>query len=219
MPAYSQDYIKRMIEQIGEAWAEVVALLKQDDPARAIERLDQAYRDLVHLDRDLVHKTSEDFLILATTVGKVGDVDRSLALADLLRIEAEIHEHQDEPELRAACLFKAINVLVEASLRLSHASSQEHVERIDQLATDIKGLEAAPATHWRLFRYFESRSQFDKAEDALYELLDADPDVYADHGIDFYQRLLKQPDHVLEQGGLPRAEVQDGLEQLLDSPA
>ena len=46
MPAYSQDYIKRMLEQLGEVWAEVVGLLTKGDDAAALERIDQAYDDV-----------------------------------------------------------------------------------------------------------------------------------------------------------------------------
>lgn len=211
MPSYSQDYIKRMLEQLGEVWAEVVGQLTRGEDAAALERIEQAYRDLVHLDRDLVHKTGEDFLILAVTVGKVGDVDRSIALCDLLRLEAQIHARAGDEEMQQACLTKALNVLLEAALRLSHGSSQLHTERIDALLAEARAFDVGASTLWRTFVYHEQRGAYASAEDAIYELIDVDPDVYGPEAHEFYLRLAALPDHALERGGLTRAEVEEGL--------
>ncbi|MCX6019509.1 MAG: DUF6483 family protein [Chloroflexi bacterium] len=212
MPAYSQDYIKRMLEQLGEVWAEVVGLLTKGDDAAALERIDQAYRDLVHLDRDLVHQTGEDFLILAVTVGRVGDIDRSLALCDLLRLEAQIHQKAGDEDMREQCLLKALNVLLEAALRLSHGSSQLHIERIDALLEETRVFDLPVSTLWRIFSYHEMRGRFAEAEDAMGHMLDLDEAAFAPHALEFYERLLGLPDHELERGGLPRAEVVAGME-------
>jgi hypothetical protein len=212
MPSYSQDYIKRMLEQLGEIWAEVVAHLTRGDDAAALERIDEAYRDLVHLDRDLVHKTSEDFLILAVTVGKVGDIDRSIALCDLLRLEAQVHDRAGDDALREMCLLKALNVLLEAALRLSHGTSQVHIERIDALLAEARAFDLNVPTLWRIFTYHEMRGRFDRAEDALYELIDLDADTFVTQAHEFYARLSALPDHDLERGGLSRAEVEEGME-------
>lgn len=212
MASYSQDYIKRMLEQLGELWAEVVGQLTRGDDAAALERIEQAYRDLVHLDRDLVHKTGEDFLILAVTVGKVGDIDRSIALCDLLRLEAQVHERTGDEATRQQCLLKALNIVLEAALRLSHGTSQLHVERIDALLEEARTCDLSVATLWRIFTYHEMRGRFDKAEDAVYELIELDPDTYSEQAHEFYARLMLLPDHELERGGLTRAEVEEGIE-------
>jgi tetratricopeptide (TPR) repeat protein len=213
MPGYSQDYIKRLIEQLGELWHGIITLLKQNDVGRAEARLDAAYREFLHMDRDLVHGTSDDFLVLAVGIGRTGDVDKVLALADLLRIEAEIFEKKGDEAGRDICRVKALNVLCEALARSNHSGSSEHVERIDALVVQVQDAALSAPTLLRMHRMYEARGQFDKAEDRLFELLDIDGEQMG-LGYAFYERLQALPDHVLVEGGLPREEVDAALEEL-----
>jgi tetratricopeptide (TPR) repeat protein len=216
MASVSQDYIKRMIEEIGAIWSQIVRHLTMSDFDKAEMCLDQAYKDLLHLDRNLIHNTSDDFLVMLTSVGKVGNVDKSLAMGELLNIEAEICEAKDEADKAYACRVKALNVLIESLLRLSHSTSSEHVERIDKLFDKLREYELPLATKSRAMNFYERVGRFEKAEDMLHDCIDED-DTFIDVGIAFYQRLLLRPNHELEIGGLPRDEVQDGLAELLDA--
>ena len=54
------------------------------------------------------------------------------------------------------------------------------------------------------------------AENALYEWLDQDAAAAAPEGLAFYDRLLKKTDPDLERGGLPRAEIEEGRNNLLN---
>ncbi|MBU2604039.1 MAG: hypothetical protein KKA32_18055 [Actinobacteria bacterium] len=71
-----------------------------------------------------------------------------------------------------------------------------------------------------LLRYFETTGEYARAEDVLFRRIgDGDPDLveHADlveRGIGFYLRLLLKPDQELVEGGLPRDEVEEGLETL-----
>ena len=67
-----------------------------------------------------------------------------------------------------------------------------------------------------LMQHYEHTGQFAKAEDALFTMLEAEPenDAIAEFGIVFYQRLLAQTDAVLNGANLPRAEVAEGLKEL-----
>lgn len=210
---YSQDYIKRMIEQLGEVWTYVIELLARGELPKVYEELDKAYRELVHLDRDLVHKSSDDFLVLSTMLGATVESDRAMALADLLRLEAEVHDRVHQNDERDACLIKALNVLLEVHARVNNKGSPLLLDRIAQLHEASATADLPALTQWRLFRFFDSRGDYAKAEDALYPLIDEAP-AYLEHGLDFYERLLRLPDHALEQGGLPRAEVEAALTDL-----
>jgi tetratricopeptide (TPR) repeat protein len=218
MASYSQDYVKRLIEELGQVWSQIVTQLREGKPEHAFATLDKAYRELANIDRDMVHKTSEDFLILSTMVGKVGDVDRTLALAELLKIEGALYAEQGDDENAVTCRSKALNLLCEAYLRLHHGSTSAHTELIDEIAVALKNADLSEPTEWRLFQMYERRGKYLEAEDTLHRLIDLN-DGAIDHGIAFYERLLQLPDHVLNNGGLPRDEVQDGLDDLLDREA
>ena len=82
-----------------------------------------------------------------------------------------------------------------------------------------ESLQAAPLptrTHALLMQHYERTGEFAKAEDALFAMLDAEPDNQAivEFGITFFQRLLAQSDAALNEANLPRAEVEEGLKEL-----
>ena len=65
-------------------------------------------------------------------------------------------------------------------------------------------------------QHFEQIGSFGKAEDQLFEIIATEPNNPAvlDLGIGFYQRLLQENDPVLQEGNLPRTEVEAGLAEL-----
>ena len=71
-------------------------------------------------------------------------------------------------------------------------------------------------TQAELMQHYERVGEFAQAEDALFAMLDAEPDnaAIAEFGIAFYQRLLVQSDTALGEANLPRAEVEEGLKEL-----
>ena len=64
--------------------------------------------------------------------------------------------------------------------------------------------------------HHERTGEFAKAEDALFAMLDAEPDNerILEFGVAFYQRMLAQSDTALTAANLPRAEVEEGLKEL-----
>jgi hypothetical protein len=71
-------------------------------------------------------------------------------------------------------------------------------------------------TQARLMQHYERTGEFAKAEDALFAMLDAEPEQapLLEFGISFYRRLEGQSDSRLADGNLPRAEVEAGLTDL-----
>jgi len=67
-----------------------------------------------------------------------------------------------------------------------------------------------------LMRQYEQQGAFAKAEDALFDLLDAEPGntKAVDLGIAFYERLRGENDMALANGNLPRQELEAGLAEL-----
>jgi tetratricopeptide (TPR) repeat protein len=214
---YSQDYIKRMLEQIGEFVVALKQMLVEDRLGEAREQLDLAYREALGLDPQFVRDAPEDYLILTAGMSRVGDVDKSLVLADLLSADGDWHARNGDYDVAQQCHIKAINVTLEIYLRQPFGTSREHIDRVEALIDKVEQYEVPYDTRWRLFRYHERMGQYADAEDDLYELLDAAPENEAliDEAAAFYQRLLGLKDHELLLGGLPRDEVQAGLEDVL----
>lgn len=92
-------------------------------------------------------------------------------------------------------------------------------EKLAHAAFDKLGQQALPIyirTELYLISYHEKALHFAEAEDALWNAID----VAGDHpqllarGRAFYEQCRKQADSRLEQGGLPRDEVEEGLAEI-----
>ena len=215
--AYSQDYIKRMIEQMGTFLVALKGMIAEERYDEAREQIDLGYREALSLDPQTVRDMPDDVLILNTAMSRVGDMDKSVVLGDLLTMDGEWHERTDDYDTAQLCLFKATNILTEALLRQPFGTAKDYVDRIDALAGKLEPYDVPFETRLRLFRYHERVNRFADAEDDLFAVLDLSPDKdeLIDEGIAFYQRLLQLKDHELMLGGLPRDEAQAGLDELM----
>jgi len=213
---YSQDYIKRMIEQFGEFLLALKQLLAENRQEQAREQLDLAYRELLGMDAQFIREAPDDYLILIGGLSQVGDMDKSAVLGDLLTADGDWHTLRGDYELAQTCYLKATSVLVEALLRQPFGTSRDYVEKIEALVEKLAHFEVPYQTRERLFRYHERMGKYAEAEDELYHLLAEAPDDESliEAGIAFYERLLQLKDHELLIGGLPRDEVQAGLAEL-----
>lgn len=219
---YSSDYIKRMIEQLGQFWAQLLEMIERGDTDSALDQINEKYREYFGVDSSFLAEAPEDYLLLTTTVGRVGDVDKALLLTDLLTLEGEALEHKGDYEQSAARFTKALNLISESALRLGHTPTSDVVERVDELQSKLADDDLPMPTLDRLFRFYEKTRRYADAEDMLFEMLgfaDEEDDVefadsIAEKGVAFYRRLQSLTDAELERGGLPRDEVEAGLQEL-----
>jgi hypothetical protein len=213
---YAQDYIKRMIEQFGEFLLALKQLLAEDRRAQAREQLDAAYRALLGMDATFIRQAPDDYLLLACGMAQVGDLDKALALGDLLAADGDWHAMEGDDETAQACYRKATRLLIETLLRQPFGTSAAYVEKIDALIEKLEHDGLPFDLRERLFRYHERVGRYADAEDDLFDLLAAWPDDpgLLEAGIAFYERLLALKDHELLLGGLPRDEVLAGLAEL-----
>ncbi len=218
---YSQDYIKRMIEQFGEFLLALKESLAGDRIEEAREKLDLAYREALNLDPKTVVNLPDDVLILNTAMSRVGDMDKSVVLGDLLAADGEWHERTGDYDMAQLCYGKALTILIEALLRQPFGTAKDYVDRIDALTAKAEQYDVPFDLRWRLFRYHERVNRYAAAEDDLFDLdaLSPDNDTLVDEGVAFYERLLVLKDHELLLGGLPRAEVEEGLAEWLRKEA
>ena len=109
--------------------------------------------------------------------------------------------------------MKALDLLLTLQLQDSDFELPEFVPKIDLLRDELSDVSLPLQTLAALWRHYERIGAYARAEDALAELLEAEP-ANADLVVEakaFYQRLLRQSDSTLEAGNLPRPEVEAGL--------
>ena len=219
--AYSQDYIKRMIEQMGEFLLAIKNNTREERYDEALDGVNEAFKALLGMDSDFINSTPDDYLVLMTSLNSGGDASKCQMLADLLDAKAEVHEQRGEYEQSESLYLKALNVLTQVALQLAHKPMADHVERVQRFVEKLEDNESELPlrTKDRLFQFYERIGQFALAENMMYDMLNAAPDeeqeeAISEGGVAFYNRLLGYTDHELEEGGLPRTEVQEGLREL-----
>lgn len=216
-----QDYLLRVIEQLGVAWAGVLRLagLRQGGQYEdAGQTIDQLLRQFLGLNSGALEAASAAELIGLVRLGSdagMGEgvvAEKLLLLGAILREQAELHEAQGEADAAALSGLKALQisltVVVEEGL-----NDERAVAAVAPLLDKLDEYELSFGIKDLLWRFHEQVGDFARAEDALFDLLDDAPDLVPE-GIDFYERLTTLTDAELVDGNLPRDEVAAGLAEL-----
>jgi hypothetical protein len=207
------DYIMRMIEQFINALAQIQLYKKGEDYLRAFQASEETFQQLFGVNSAFFNMVpTEDLLSLLQTDG-ILDRDKTIMIAALLKLEGDIYEAQKDPEESSFRHLKSLDLYLEAFLCNSRIELAQHFSDIGELVSSLEDYELPEETNQRLWRYYEKDSQYAKAEDIIYALMENGRDERGtlEQGIYFYERLINKSDRDLIAGNLPRDEVEDGL--------
>ncbi len=213
-----RDYILRMIDEFFRLLAHVKEQKERGEWRDAEATLEEEARRLTGADLEALSSLSdtEIFARLLRTGEMHAQREKSFMLARVLIEAAELADADSSRIDQAQAMrLKALNLLLQTALRSEDAEWPQFVPPIDILAENLK--EPLPIqTHALLMQHFERSGQFSKAEDSFYAAFEefADSPALRQLGISFYQRLLGKSDAALEDGNLPRVEVEAGLDSL-----
>lgn len=210
------DFVAKMIEKFKAALSEVEILKASKDYDKALKVIDDTFRELFRLSAASVNSLSDDNLMAMIEFNGIIDSDRCIMISILLKEEASIYSLQNDINNSIYIYTKSLNLLLEAYLKNNTPELVSFYNEIPHILSVIDEYEISEKTNRKLFKYYDEICSFSKAEDTLYELLDAtnnNSDIVSD-GKAFYERLLKLEDDILEDGGLPREEVLDALNEL-----
>ncbi len=213
-----RDYLLRMVDQCLQALTRSLRLTQEQQFDAARAELDQAVRDLTGLDLNQVSELSEAELTAVLLQGDATQVLRQkcMLLVALLRQAGDTHAAQGNSQRASVCYLKALNLLLQALAREGAFDFPEFVPSVEALVSTLDSDVLPVETNAALMQHYERLGQYAKAEDALFAILEAQPDQpgLRAFGIQFYERLLRQTDEALELGNLPRPEVEGGLAEL-----
>lgn len=213
-----RDYILRMIEEFLQALSRLRALKRGQRWNEASEELDAEFKKLVGDGAQAVARLSEtDLLARLMQDGPTHLVrDKTLMLTTLLKEAGDVAAAEARAEESRECYLKALHLLLDVLGRGEVFEWPEFVPKVEMLVAALQSAPLAIRSAALLMQHYERTGEFAKAEDALFAMLDAEPDNQAivEFGITFYERLRSQSDAALNAANLPRAEVEYGLEQL-----
>jgi Family of unknown function (DUF6483) len=213
-----RDYIIRMIEEFTQALARIRALRKDQGSEEAHALTEEEFKRVTGLDSDSVLHLSETELLakLIQTDSGQGVREKMLILTTLLKETGDMAVSQDRLEDGCACYLKGLHLLLDSLARGEFYDLPEFVPKVEEFVVALADCELPVTTRVLLMEHYERTGQFAKAEDALYAILEAEPGNLpaVEFGISFYERLQRQGDARLEEGNLPRSEVESGLKEL-----
>lgn len=221
---FQRDYILRLIEQISQVMARLLMLKTMEERQEALLQLEEFYGKLMLPPvRLLLRMPDEDLLALISADGRA-DLDKTAALAYLLKEEGRVHEGMEHYGESSVRFNKSLFLFLTAADQGADIAGLDCKAAITELRGLLRTYAIPEPTLRMLVQFYEREGRYAEAEDALFELLEEQADslsgdsLTAEAGAAFYGRLRQLPDQSLEEGGLPREEVEQGerdMERLL----
>jgi tetratricopeptide (TPR) repeat protein len=204
----------RQIEQVGRMLAAIVGLAKGGRGDEALGMFDEAYKPLLGVGTGVVAVLDENQLIDMRTSGSSPDMRRVALAMELLSAEAGLYAEAGQEVEAAARYRRAIALAGTLAARserlLDHELAAGLVERAGDLALSV-------SQRLAVARVLEALGRYADAEDALFELIDEQPDDArpVEEAVAFCQRLRPLEPEQLADGGLSLEEVNATLSELL----
>jgi hypothetical protein len=212
---YNRDYILLLIEQFGLVLKKIFFHVENKEYDTALDEIDLVYKELLGVDVKLIRNMSDTQISNYLKLSGSTQFEKSLVIAELLKIEAEIEELQNGfDDYALDKYFNALYLFVEAFESRDELRMERFLLDTDQIISKVKQYIDSDYLKHKLFVYFEIRGCYAKAEDVLFELIDENyPDILSS-GKAFYKRLLDKTDEDLISGNLPREEVYESLSDI-----
>ena len=213
-----QDYILRMIEEFMQVLSRIASLKRGQLWREADGVLDKEFQRLVSAGAEAVSQMSETELLAKLIQGGPTQVvhHKALLLTSLLKEAGDLALAQNRLAESRTCYLKGLNLLLATLAREEALDLPDFVPKVEVLMNALQDSPLPLDTQARLMQHYERLGEFGKAEDALFAMLEAEPNEprLLEFGITFYRRLKSQSDASLGAGNLPRAELNAGLAEL-----
>jgi len=211
-----QDYILRLIEQVGQALRRVTGKIQTEDPATVEQDLDEALTDLTGLSFEVLDSLPLSSILSVLDSHSEPNPARILAIAECSFVRAKIADAADHPDTALRARVTGLTLYLEGLTLFRHEAVADAEARAEEMILALRSIDLPQETVVRLFRFRAATGRFADAENALFEILERRPapPKLIDEGTAFYRHLLSLSDEELEAGNLPRDEVAEGLEDL-----
>ena len=213
-----RDYILRQLEQFAAMLAKITGLARDGHWQEASVMTAKEFEKLTGVEMRALLQLSESALLarLIESEPAIAVESKIFMLATLLKTEGDLLAGQGRVDESREFYLKGLHLLLETFGQTHNAIRPDFVPTVEIFLSGLREARLPAITNGMLMQHYERLGKFGKAEDALFELLDAAParPELLEFGRLFYARLLNLSDDALSMGNLPRAEVQAGLTEL-----
>lgn len=213
---FRNDYILRMIDEMTQMVAKVLALKQDRKHIEALWEIDEQLSKQFRLNSRLVDSLPVKDIIDMHSLQGIVEAEQLQGIALLLHEEGKIKLEMGDREQGLKSLLKALHLFLYAEQQGADPHAFQLHQRVDEILKEWKGFVLPVVVDELLLCYEEKRGRYAEAENVLHRLL-ARNAVNDAAAISFYEHLLSVDDGQLAAGGLPREEVLEGL-SLVSSP-
>ncbi len=218
-----KDYLLAQTEMLSGLVAQLLKLRQAGNELAVTAEIETSYHELFGLDPHLISLLPLEFLLGKIRSGEYLDTVQGLTLAILLREDAINQLERGNSQEHYQRVIRSLGLFLALSDEHHLQPEQLELYEVSTVLEQIADYELPQELKFSLFHYYEDTGQYAMAEDQLHDMMAMHPlgndssaakgEIIAE-GISYYEWLLGQTDEELAAGNLPRAEVEEGLEQL-----
>ncbi|MBI5687208.1 MAG: hypothetical protein HZC54_19215 [Verrucomicrobia bacterium] len=149
----AQDYIMRLVEQIGRMLAAIIAHRKAGRDAEAALEIEANCRQAIGLPLEIVRRSSPEALWELLQQGGGLRYPRAVMLAELLLQDAELSKSANRPADTICSQLQAFCLLTESIGVLSHDEAAFYRPRLEALANELEASSSDPYLQQKLHAY------------------------------------------------------------------
>jgi tetratricopeptide (TPR) repeat protein len=215
-----KDYILRMIQQLSRVLIHILHLREIKDYDGALTYIDDVFKQALGFSSDLINSVADETLLAMLTSFDVLDIEKCFLVANLLKVEGDIYIDQGDFDTSYYRYSRSLYLFLAILSSDSSINDPDIFLQVEGLLDKLEDYELPVEIKIQLFQYFERTGRYSRAEDVLFELLEADDQEnepessLVDQGIAFYERLLRKTDTELVAGNFSWEEAREGLAQL-----
>jgi len=206
-----------LIKKFSEVIHGILTMIDNEEYEKALELIDGAFKDFFRLGSKFFNALTEENLLDMAKTSSIMDVDKCIIMSKLLLEEANVYEKLYGKSESFYLYTKSLYLYAEAYEYVEEESDlDKYFKDIDPLIEKVDRYKLDPDLQKQLIRYYIKKGAYDKADNALYNLIEdkgftQDPKEY---GSEIYKALLLRTDAELERGNITREEILESLEAL-----
>lgn len=210
------DLTTKLIEKFRTALNEINELLNEKKYNDALDVINNALSEMFRLNLKSFNSLSDEYLIEIIKINGILEADRCIIVSVLLEKEGDILQIQGNLNESHYIYTKCLNIFLEGYLINNTPELEEFYAEIPTLINSIAEYKLSERTGLKLIRYYEDLCNFAKSEDIIFDLIEnaENTETIRKEALGFYERILKNDDTFIEQGGLTREEIYDALQEL-----
>jgi hypothetical protein len=209
---FERDYLIRLLAQAGLVLGKAMGLRQEQKQKEALDLIDEFLgRELRLRSRLAMGLSDEDLLSMLSVTGSP-NAESVAVVAAFLKEEAELLNDLGQTEESSPRWAKALRLNLYLLRQDKEIEGWDIHEHVNYLLSVLSEYQLDIETKRAVWQWHETNGRFTDSEDLLYELQE-EGGVSPAEGEAFYDRLSDLGDSVLESGGLPRSEMEEGRRQ------